>query len=65
MWEVKFKKTFLKELYQLPHPIKEKIEKISFNNNIIRDPFSTDLIEKMKGYKNYYKIRIGIYRVGL
>lgn len=60
-----YKKTFLKDLAKLPSASRKRIEKLVFDkipsyNNIFED---LD-IQKMKGYKNYYRIRIGRYRIG-
>jgi len=60
-----YKKTFLKDLTKLPIRDRKKIEKLVFVdipklNNI----FGIQDIKKMKGYKDYYRIRIGNYRVG-
>ena len=60
-----YKKTFLKDLVKLPSYYREQVEKLVFKkipelNNISEIPN----IKKMKGYQDYYRIRIGDYRVG-
>lgn len=60
-----YKKTFLKDLANLPSVSRKRIEKLVFDeipayNNIFED---LD-IKKMKGYKRYYRIRTGRYRIG-
>jgi len=60
-----YKKTFLKDLANLPSVSRKRIEKLVFDeipayNNIFED---LD-IKKMKGYKGYYRIRTGRYRIG-
>ena len=60
-----YKKTFLKDLANLPSVSRKRIEKLVFDeipayNNIFED---LD-IKKMKGYKRYYRIRTGQYRIG-
>jgi len=60
-----YKKTFLKDLEHLPSISRKKIEKLVFDeipayNNIVEN---LD-IKKMKGYKRYYRIRAGRYRIG-
>ena len=60
-----YKKTFLKDLSKLPLDYRERIEKLVFevipkSNNL----FALLDIKLMKGYKNYYRIRTGEYRIG-
>ena len=60
-----YKKTFLKDLANLPPVYRERIEKLVFEaipelDNI----FGALDIKKMRGYKDYYRIRIGNYRIG-
>ena len=64
MWEIKYKKIFLKELAKLPNNIQQKIVELVFYK-LKDDPFNLGIIEKMKGFKNYFKIRVGNYRIGL
>ena len=64
--KVKYNKRFLKEMKKLPGDIRNKIEHFAFS--IL--PESTSLeslgnVEKMKGYSAYYKVRFGMYRIGL
>ena len=59
-------KKFLKELTTLPQKERAKIEQFVFKDS----PKYTLLaqipnIGKLKGYRNYYKIRFGDYRIGL
>ena len=60
-----FKKTFLKDLSGLPDVYRTKIEKLVFEEipaiNNIADKLD---IKKIEGHKNYYRIRIGNYRIG-
>ncbi|OGU15337.1 MAG: plasmid stabilization protein [Ignavibacteria bacterium GWB2_35_12] len=60
-----FTKTFLKELYSLPELVRTEAEKIVFNDLRNISPFDVGNIEKLKGYQDKYKIRIGDYRIGL
>jgi len=60
-----YKKTFLKDLLKLPSYYREQVEKLVFEkipnlSNVSEIPN----IKKMKGYQDYYRIRIGDYRVG-
>ena len=64
--EVKIKKKFLKELSKLPIEYADTIEVFVFDklptyNNLNE----IGKVEKMTGYKNYFKIRSGDYRVGI
>ena len=64
--KIEYKKKFLKQLSKIPSAYRNKIEEFVFeklNGNDFFDSFGK--IEKMTGYKNYYKIRFGSYRVGL
>ena len=64
--QVEFRKKFLKELSKLPNPYQNNIEEFVFdilpNYNSLSE---IGKIEKMTGYKNYFKIRFGDYRVGI
>ncbi len=63
---IEYKKKFLKELSKLPTEYGQTIEEFVFDTF----PTYTSLseigkVEKMTGYKNYFKIRFGDYRVGI
>ncbi len=64
--EVRFRKQFLKDLTRIPNEDRIKIENLVFseipaaNSNKIFQSIS-----KMRGYQNYYKIRLGDFRIGL
>jgi mRNA interferase RelE/StbE len=63
---VRINKVFLKELAKLPAKERLKVEKLVFEEVETYD--STAKIpnfKKLKGYRNYYKIRFGDYRAGL
>ena len=60
-----YKKTFLKDLVKLPLDYRKKVERIVFENIPKSDNvFEVLDIKKMRGYKNYYRIRMGDYRIG-
>ncbi len=64
--EVEIKKKFLKELSKLPNEYADTIEKFIFDKLPTYDNLSEiGKVEKMTGYKNYFKIRFGDYRVGI
>lgn len=48
-----------------PRAVREEVEEIAFGDAIKSDPFLGGKAEKMTGYRDYYKIRIGSYRIGL
>ena len=60
-----FKKAFLKDLAKLPLPYRQQIEKLVFEQIPRLDSvFTITNIKKMKGYQDYYRIRVGDYRIG-
>ena len=64
--EITFKKNAIKDINKLPNQEKETISSILFNK--LADISSFDEIEniaKIKGNNNYYRIRVGNYRIGL
>jgi len=65
MWKVEYTKRFLKELSRLPREIQIQVEKIVFEELLKDNPFELGYLERMKGYQDKYKIRIGNYRIGL
>jgi len=65
VWKVEYKRKFLKELASLPQNIQSRLEIIVFKELETDNPFELDYINKIKWYKDKYKIRIGDYRIGL
>lgn len=65
MWKIEYTKRFLKELSKLPREIQIRAEKIVFDELLTDNPFKLGYLERMKGYPNKYKIRIGNYRIGI
>ena len=65
--QITYSKTFLKDLTKVfPPKIKERIEKFVFKEL----PELTSIekagnVEQLTGYKDYYKVRFGDFRVGL
>jgi len=60
-----YKKTFLKDLTSIPEIYQKRIERLVFkeipkseNVNYIKN------MKKMRNYNNYYRIRVGSYRIG-
>lgn len=63
---VEYRKKFLKELSRLPAEYAKTIEKFVFDDLPNYSSLSdTGKIEKMTGYKDYFKVRFGNYRVGI
>ena len=59
-------KTFLKELANIPANSRKAIEVFAFEEAPeLNSIAASGKIEKLKGFKNYYKVRFGDYRVGL
>ena len=65
MWQVEYTKRFLKELAALPVDIQSRIEPIIFQEIGSENPFELGYLEKLKGYSDKYKIRVGDYRIGI
>ncbi|MBD2595453.1 type II toxin-antitoxin system RelE/ParE family toxin [Nostoc spongiaeforme FACHB-130] len=65
MWQVEYTKRFLKELADLPEDVQARIEPIVFQELESENPFDLDYLQKMKGYEDKYKIRVGNYRIGI
>ncbi len=60
-----YKKTFLRDLANLPPVYRERIEKLVFEEIPELDNiFDVGDIKKMRGYSDYYRIRVGDYRIG-
>lgn len=65
MWDIRHRKTFYKELAKLPPVIRSQIEEVAFGDTLKERPFEGGKLEKLIGFKKYYKMRFGDYRVGL
>jgi mRNA interferase RelE/StbE len=65
MWKVEYTKKFLKELADLPQDVQPRIEPIVFQELESENPFDLGYLQKMKGYDDKYKIRVGDYRIGI
>lgn len=60
-----YHKKFLKDLASIPETERLKIERFIFTDVAGQKSFRDLRAEKLQGYKSYYKIRFGSYRVGL
>ena len=64
--EIKVNKKFLKELAGLPVKTRQKAEKLVFDEiSVCQDINEISNLKKLSGYKSYYRIRLGQYRIGL
>ncbi len=64
--KVEYRKKFLKELSQLPLNPRLDVEDFVFEILPEASTLTTiGKVEKMKGYKNFFKVRFGNYRLGL
>ncbi|MCK9371702.1 MAG: type II toxin-antitoxin system RelE/ParE family toxin [Sulfuricurvum sp.] len=59
------KKQFLKDIENVPKSIKIEIVRIVELIEISASLQDLPNIKKLKGYSNYYRIRIGSYRMGI
>ena len=61
-----YRKRFLKELSKIPSETRSKIEHFIFKDlRHANSIFEIGVIEQLKGYPSYYKVRFGSYRIGL
>ena len=64
--KIDYRKKFLKELSKIPAGVRFKMENFVFETlpkaNTI---FEVGSVEQLKGYRSYYKVRFGSYRIGL
>lgn len=63
---IEYSKQFLKELALIPSRSRISIEKFVFEElPRLNNTNESKKIESLKGYRNFFKIRFGNYRVGL
>ena len=60
-----YHKKFLKDLSSLPSGDRVRIEKYAFDHVTTLKAFDQLGAEKLHGFKFFYKVRFGNYRVGL
>ncbi len=61
---VKYRKKLLKDLSKIPEKNRTVIEHFVFDE-LPKTKLQNTKIEKMIGYKDYYKVRFGNYRIGI
>lgn len=65
-WEVIYRPQFLRDLARLPESSRQQIEEFAFDVvPAVDNPLAVPGMEKMSGYKDYYKVRFGDFRVGV
>ncbi len=65
-WRVIYRPLFLRDLARLPDDVRTQVEHFAFNvMPAAANPFAVSGLQKMTGYKQYYKARFGEFRVGL
>ena len=65
-WTILSGSRFPKDLAALPSRYRRRIADFAFTTlPSLEDPFAAAKIEKLKGYTGFYKIRFGVYRLGL
>ena len=66
MMKVLFRKSFVKDLENIPMSVRKKIKQVIEELQNADNFFSMNLdVKKIKGYDNYYRLRIGQYRIGI
>ena len=65
MWEAVYARTFLKDYERLPQSVRQRVKRIVFGEQVLRDPLLGGKTVKLQGYEDYYRIRVGDYRIGL
>ena len=61
-----YRKRFLKELSKIPSETRSRIDDFVFEKlPKVNSIFELGIVEQMRGYPTYYKVRFGSYRIGL
>lgn len=61
-----FERSFLKSLDKISdEAVKNKIVEVIINVEEANSLHEINQLKKLKGFKNYYRIRLGDYRIGL
>jgi mRNA interferase RelE/StbE len=61
-----YRKRFLKDLSKIPSETRSRIENFVFEKlPKVNSIFELGIVEQMRGYPTYYKVRFGSYRIGL
>jgi len=63
---IEFKESFLKDLRKLKDKkVKDKVRVIICDIERAKNILEIKNLRKLKGYKNFYRLRIGDYRMGI
>ena len=65
--EVLFKPSFIKDARKLPQPVYDEVKNICLKIFPALKDFQNPKpyqVEKLRGFKEYYRIKIGEYRIG-
>jgi mRNA interferase RelE/StbE len=66
MWRVQYKKAFLRELKKLPKEARPDVEEFVFVMlPASSDPLTLPNIKKLVGHQEFFRARLGDYRIGL
>jgi len=64
-WEIVHYRAFYRELAGMPPELRRRVEEIAFGEAVQHDPFLGGRVERLRGHRDCYKIRVGNYRIGL
>jgi len=62
--KIETRNSILKDLKKIPKEQKEKLEEIYQEFKLLDSIADMQNIKKLKGYDNFYRIRLGNYRLG-
>jgi mRNA interferase RelE/StbE len=62
--QIEVKKQFIKDLDGIPKSARQSVEQIIFNIKAAESITSIENVKKLKGHQDYYRIRVGDYRIG-
>ena len=64
--QIEFKESFLKDLKKLKDKeLKDKVKNVICDVEKAQNVSEIKKLRKLKGYKNFYRLRVGNYRIGL
>lgn len=64
--QTKYKRTFIKDLQQLPADIRKGVELLSLDEiPCLKNISEIKHLKKIKGYSGYYRIKFRDYRIGI
>ena len=61
-----YKNSFWRDVKKIIDPsIKEQVEEAILSVQEAKTPRDIPELKKLKGYKNFYRIKVGVYRIGV